>query len=169
MSVCGFVFHLLSIASPLQAQDWPQARATLEGVQRVMVAAGFSTGADFTPAVYNNEMMSTDVQLRLRESGIVVLEGPTAAAEADGMVAVTVDVLPVPEVGGIIFYNIRVRFLQLVLLARSPQSRAFATTWEDRHSGYMGENLFNAEISDVVTQQVERFLNAYLAANQGGN
>jgi hypothetical protein len=146
--------YLLTVPLTVRALDADGTRATLKGVTTVMVAIE-NLAKEYPPGL-TQDQLRTDVELKLRQSGI------TVAAESSEALYVQVSSFKVTNTSGTYVYYIAVEFQQLVTLKRRPAVFAFVSTW-DTH--YFGIDDSAAGIRNMVADLINRFLNAYLSVN----
>jgi len=111
-----------------------------------------------------SEQIQTDVELRLRKAGIRVLsEKERAETPGIPLLYVNVNVLKVKD-AFLYAYSIHVALQQLVLLERNTKISGLATTWDTGSVGTEGESHLR-DIRGGVADDVDKFINAYLAVN----
>jgi hypothetical protein len=136
--------------------DREEFRATLKGVDSVLVAV-----EDMEPGAERDGLtqsqIQTDVELRLRQSGITV--DPTSHY------ILYVNVNTVRTDDGFYAYNIEVSFAQAVMLLRAPETVLnFVPTWGVGSVGTIRANRLRNVRSRVI-DHVDKFINAYLEQN----
>jgi hypothetical protein len=136
--------------------DREEFRATLKGVNSVLVAV-----EDLDPVAERDGLtqsrIQTDVELRLRRSGVTV--DPTS------QYILYVNVNTVRTDGGLYAYNIEVSFAQAVALLRDPEVVLHVVpTWS---VGYVGTIRANRlpNVRSRVIDHVDKFITAYRAQN----
>jgi len=108
--------------------------------------------------------LQTDVELKLRQAGIrVVGSKENHTLPGAPYLYVSVNMLRGPE--GIVAYGIQVDLKQLVRLERDPTQQTIAPTWSEGAVGTVGISKLSTVRGDV-RDLVDKFINAYLAANQ---
>lgn len=145
------------------AADDETDRATLRGLAGVGVVVE-PLGKEIERDGLTAAQIQTDVELRLRRSGIHVLS-IAENRNAPGMpfLSVRVNVLKQKDIP-LYAFSIYVTLMQDVLLARDSKISSHAATWDTDSVGTVGE----AHLRDVrnsVGDYVDRFINAYLAVN----
>lgn len=105
--------------------------------------------------------LKTDVELRLRREGVPVI------SESDprpGLPYLYVRVSTIKSDNGLYAYSIDVSLRRIVVLNCVTRKIMIAQTWEEGNIGLIGAlNLKN--VRQTVGDYVDRFINAYLAAN----
>jgi hypothetical protein len=154
-----YIAVLLLFATPIgRAADEEITRRSLRGLKGVAVLV-----ESLKPEVEANGLtrvaIQTDVELKLRQTGIPVLDLGNANAVLD--VAVSV----ITHLDTLWPYVIEVQLLQDAALVRDPSIVApFARSWHVTVFGYVGKDGIRGRRDDV-KDQVDQFINAYLAAN----
>ena len=110
----------------------------------------------------------TDVELRLRQAGVPILTKQQVFDSA-GSPILDVDVHAVKATAGGVApfyaYNVHIELNQEVRLVRKPSLKVHATTWSAGSSvGVVAADELRS-VRDVVRDQTDQFINAYLAAN----
>jgi predicted amidohydrolase len=105
------------------------------------------------PFGLTEEQIKTDVELRLRKAGIKVVEGrwPLLAVSITTMIR-----------SATIFYAIEMGLSEIATLDRG--IRASGTIWNTGYMGVTGTAKIR-EVRNAVGDQVDKFINDYLAAN----
>lgn len=143
-------------------------RETLRGLRGVKVSID-----NFVPEAekegLSKSQLQVDVELRLRKAGIRVLT-EEEWLKTPGMPALYVLVTTHENKIGVHAFSIRVKLRQEVKLVRQPNFRTvLAGTYET--NGYVGtvgsSNLRN--LREAVADEVDVFINDYLAENPKGN
>jgi len=134
--------------------DSEATRESLRGIHKLFVSVALSEAAE--KLGLSKESLQTDIQLKLRQNGITVMEGEGGKL-ADGTLAVTITV-PSSAQGGSLFLSID----QPVRLARDSSTLIPATTWEVGGAFSSPGSKF---IRDTVGELLNRFLNAWLPVN----
>lgn len=158
----AFVLHLLNLASNVSAQDDADTRPTLRGFQGVHVVV-----EELSPQIEENglttKQLEMDTKLKLQTAGIKVLskeEFLRTVGKPYLYVNAHISILKT-QITRYIFY-IRVELNQEVSLVKSPTTVVPAVTWS---TGGWGIDFSLENIRDIVKNQVEKFVNAYLAVN----
>ena len=153
-----------AFVSPTLARDLPGERESLVGLEGVYVLVEEMSSRE-EQAGLARSTLQTDVEVKLRQTGIRVL------TETEGLVAPGSPFLHlhVKTVGlgeERLFYGIviRLQLVQAVVLARNRTIGLHAPTWESSGVGVTGAKLLY-RMRENVRDQVDEFINAYLAAN----
>jgi len=157
---------IMALVSPAVAQDTEGERATLAGLTGVYVLVeGMKPDAEKDGLARST--LQTDVELKLRQEKIRVLTSGERLA-APGMPYLYLRVGTFKNIKsdmGLYAFVINLELIQEVRLTRNPAITSLGATWQAR--GFVGtvgaENLHI--VRDDVRDQVDQFLNAYLAAN----
>lgn len=160
-----FMMALISSAEALENSllEWEQRqRKTLVGLTGVGVSVEVkSVKSDAETEGLAPSTLRTDVELRLRQSGIRVLTDPDDAVKQGTLQLI---VRTVKSEHGFYAFHIDLKLWQLVTLIRDPSIASAAPTWSTGDGGFIGNKRLS-EIRDRVRDMVDRFINAYLAAN----
>ena len=110
----------------------------------------------------------TDVELRLRQAGVPILTKQQSFDSAGSPILdIDVHAVKVTSEGVASFYayHVHIELNQEVRLVRKPSLKVHATTWSGGSSvGAIGADQLRS-VRDVVRDQTDQFINAYLAAN----
>jgi hypothetical protein len=177
-----FVLLLVKIFIPsavvsAQSRTGEPYRATLAGLPGVRVVAQATEGAE--EAGYSTNQLQADVELRLQQTSIPVLDR-AQALETAGFphLYVSVDASRTLENSpdehfrqSLIAFEITLEFVQSVTIVRQPDWRRpillpSAVTWATSRLVTVGSNLFLDEISQRVRDKVDEFSNDFQAANK---
>ena len=162
MAVSAF---MLALVSPAVAEGITELeQATLAGLTGVGVIV-LEMGPDAEIGGLAKSTLRTDVELRLRQAGIRVL-GENEALAAPGSPYLYLHVNTAKPQGGDIYaISIYLGLAQGVRLTRNPAIASMGTTWRAR--GTIGTAPANRlhQVRDAVRDNVDEFINAYLAAN----
>ncbi len=154
------VLALAPSALPGQQSGAP-ANIALRGVAAIMVVADSLPEGAAKAGLFASQLQ-TDVELRLRETGIGIL--PMSAAP--GSPVLFVQAALTPGEAGLIAYSAHMTFGEAVRLIRVPNVLTFGTTWEGpRVLGYASAEHVAEQVRKAVNDQVSAFLNAWLAVN----
>jgi hypothetical protein len=154
---------LLSLAATAWSFDTPAARSTLKGIKalRVQIAP---LPTDLQRLGLAWDQIQADVELRLRQAGIIVSQ---AEATATPLLWVALNSLPRGD-SFFVSFSIKLDLVQFVQLARDMSIGAPAPTWGvdtvgtgDMHPTETNRTAFR----DFVRELVDRFINAYLEQN----
>lgn len=150
-----FLFSV-PIAHAIDSQD---TRSSLRGLKGVEVIIDLSPRPEAEQNGLTTSAIRTDVELKLRQAGIPVL----ATEGGNPWLGVIVNV--VPSSGTIWPYAITVELRQNAFLLRDSSILALGTvTWSVGAISGVGKQDLSS-VRDVVKDQVDKFINAYLAVN----
>lgn len=155
----------LMLIAPCLADDSDSSRKTLRGLPGVLVAVD-----DLDQSTVRNNcpldaaQLKTDAELRLRKGGISVLSAEQLAKSPGGPVlSINISCTGNEEQS---FSAVLVMVSQEVVLARDPNVHLYVTTWSASGGiGMIGIEALEKSTRDKLADQVDKFLNAYLAAN----
>jgi len=143
------------------ALDDEAARATLKGLPGVVVGVG-----DIAPEIEHSgvtkQQLQTEVERQLRRAGLPVFSSQEAGAPPD-IAFFTVSVNTLRHTGGLYAYAVDLAVYQTAGLLRDPTPRSL-TTWAVGSIGLVEATDLRAIITSV-SQDVERFIQAYRAVN----
>lgn len=162
---CCLVLCLFGLLSPigLLGQDSERERKSLEGLSGVVVVV--SSDQVVEDAGYRQARMRTDVELRLRESGIRVLSPGEGLAAEEGYPVLRVR-LGAFQNGPSMTYIVHSELRQYVILIRDSElGLVQAATWSTTTYGITGWDRSRESMSEAVRDVVEVFINAYLSVN----
>ncbi len=153
---------IMALVSPAVAQDTENTRATLAGLTGVEVLVE-GMGTDAEKDGLAKSTLQTDVELKLRQAGICVLgENERFAVPGSPLLYLRVSTL-LGE--GLYVFDIILELNQMVRLVRNPSITLLTRTWAATGKfGLVGKNKLSTKREDV-RDQVDQFINAYLAAN----
>jgi len=155
---------MLCCIAPCKASDSEIDRASLKGVQGVLVLV-----EDLNPPEEQAGLKSADIQSdaeqQLKAAGIPLLSKPKSL-ETPGMPTVYISVTIASSTATDLWpFSIDVNFEQEVTLKRNPDTFIpTAVTWHVGSIGAVDKSGIRS-IRDRVTQQVAKFVNAYLTVN----
>ncbi|SRR6266550_4932395 len=156
---------LFSVAvSPLLGQgDDEDTRKTLAGLHRVRVIVQMSDSAGVQKDGLSQLQLQTDVEVKLRQTGIIVFSQHDA--QLGPWLNVIVNTLDVSSTNATSMYAVSVsaELYQWVTLARNPSVRVFVSTWSA--TGRFGTTAHVSSVRDLIRDMTDQFINAYLAAN----
>jgi hypothetical protein len=136
----------------------------LAGVTPQVTILSFDVPCNLT----KNELQ-TQVELRLRQSGIKVFSEMTEKEPNSLNILSVVVSLKDIDISSSRFYSVdsSTKLKEPVFLFRDPQKFTAATTWEalPSSSGVLREVPTKADILEAVNSSVDQFINDYLAAN----
>jgi hypothetical protein len=151
-----------TVVSPLLGQgDNEVARRTLVGLKSIAVVVE-ALGDDAERDGLERGQIQTDVELKLRQAGIVVI-AEDSIKPSSGILHVSVNPLKHPR--GLYAFNVELSLIQGARLARNASVATLATTWIIGRVGIVGVETFSSYVREVVRDQTDRFINSYLAAN----
>lgn len=145
------------------AGDAAMDRPSLRGLPGVSVLVELPT-PDALGQGMTIDKVRTIVELRLRKSGITVLENST---KQNGRPTLHVTLNAVkPEGHPILAYSIGIGFMQDVKLVRDEKIIApLATTWHVTYTGIAGVSVFPMSAKENLADLTDQFANAFLAMN----
>jgi hypothetical protein len=109
------------------------------------------------------DQIKTDVELRLRKAGVSVLtKEEWEKTPGKPYLYVNVNAFVYPDEPALCVYNIRMELQEMVTLDRG--LRAPDTIWPKERRMVVGKGNIR-KIRDVIGDQVDKFINEYLAAN----
>ena len=140
-----------------QAGDSSLSLSSLKGLAAFKVVVE-QLGPKIEGKGLTRQQLQTDVELRLRQAGV------TVSSDAPALLYANIAVVCNELVSAYCAYNINLEVQQTVRLAVSPESGTLlAATWSTGTTGLLGRRV--QLIRDGLKDQVDQFLNAYLAAN----
>lgn len=151
------------LVCPVLASDTEYDRATLAGLSGVHVLVE-NTTVERKEEWLSRATLQTDVELRLRQNGIRVLTRE-AQLTTPGSPFLYVRAVSMPDGFGGFVVCIELILSQGVVLERNPSIASTADTWSATSvMGRIGPNS-KFKVRETVRDQVDQFVNAYLAAN----
>jgi hypothetical protein len=161
----AFVVLFLFSTPIARALDTEVSRSSLRGLKGVAVVIEELP----TESEQNGLTVSairTDVELKLRQAGIVVAPLLDPATAGDAALMVDVGILPDSNVNVPIWsFSIQVSLGQNAALLRDPSIfLPLATTWGVSGFGSVGKQNLRS-VRDFVKDLVDKFINAYLTVN----
>lgn len=165
LSVFGLAAGMAGRRSWAVSPTYNPTRATLKGLTGMAVAVeGLS--ADAEKAGVTRARVRTEVELRLRQAGIRVLETQSEQSEAPGTPCLTVNLnvlaASLADQPPLVF-SVLVELKQRCVLERDAGTTAMATTWKT--GCVFRGGVLREQASEVVGEMVDDFLNDYLAVN----
>src|SRR5690242_12073585 len=150
--------------SPLVGQgDYEMTRKTLAGVKRICVLLQRSGNVGEEEGLDTNQIR-TDVELKLRQAGIVVLS-PEQSSSRGLSAFLYVNIFAFQREVVYAFY-IDLTIIQRVRLIRDPSVAVAGGTWSGQsYMGTVGRDGFADFVRSSVRDRTDEFINAYLAAN----
>jgi len=177
-------FISVSINSICQADDKAKDRATLRGIQSVIVKVQTwepEWRGELKKAGLEESYLQSLIERKLEKAGIPVLPEETAKrSETEGILNIRMKFLE-PERGRKIYttpdenefekldtkkkyvYAMRLNFRQMVLFPRNSALRPLAITWQTESLGFRRLTLIREDMMNVI----DVFIEAYLSENQG--
>jgi hypothetical protein len=150
-------FAMLFLTVPAWGTDTPMDRATLKGITEVQVLVE-TIDPEVERHGLTQSQLQTDLELRLKQSGIKVVSASPASLYVDIQI-MRVMVLPLYA------YSLEVAFQQPVRLDRDLKiSHVSAPTWSLSGSGVIMRQRVR-ELRSRVIEQVDQFINAYREQN----
>jgi hypothetical protein len=175
-------FISVSINSICQADDRARDRATLRGIQSVIVKVHSwepEWSAELKKAGLEESYLQSLIERKIEKAGIPVLpEEAAKRSETEGILNIRMKLLE-PERARKIYttldeneiekfdtkkkyvYAIRLNFRQMVLFPRDPALKALAITWQTESLGFRRLTLIRADVMNVI----DLFIEAYLSEN----
>lgn len=182
--VVVFFILLLSLGSFCRADDRARDRATLRGIQSIIVKVhSVEEGwrAELEKAGLSESVLESSIEQQLQKAGIQVLaEEDSNQSASEGILNVRLKfVAPEPAKKTFLaldekeekiekvdtkkkyVYAIRLNLRQLVHLKRDPSAAAFSITWQSESVGLRSIAL----IKDDIKNLVDVFIEAYISEN----
>lgn len=154
----------LSLCLPLYAQNTPDSRSTLSGIEAVAIQV-VPTPEEIAEKGISTTVLAVEVERALKTGGVpinypvppdTIAEGPYLLLEVVALLDSYIDQ---------VVYTIRLEFIQAVVLERDSTMRAFgAPTWSVGGTGVYSRGWRQAIIDDVGAFTAQ-FVDAYLQAN----
>jgi len=163
----GCLVCLLScFAVPPAAAEHPMERATLKGIGAILVIIE-EIEADVERAGLSNATLQTDVEVRLRQSGIRVISSSERNTVQGSYANLYVNVNVLHSSNCLSYvYSVRAEVTQPVLLERDHKIFTIASTWRATGSiATAGSARFATTAREEVRDQIDQFINAFLAMN----
>ncbi len=158
-AVVALVVVLLTL--PGVSHALTDEQKALVGLQGVRVSAEF-VEPEAERLGLTKAQIQTDVELRLRKAGVRIITEEEWLKKPGGFLYVAVDT-QFREDPPIVVYSIRVEFKELVRPTRGGDT-LLASTWLRGGMGSVGKSKI-AMIRGALGDQVDQFINDYLAAN----
>lgn len=136
-------------------------RESLRGIKRIKVEVSITQMRPEAGEVVS-ESSRTTVELRLRQSGVVVVDD-AQASDGFATLRIRVGLAPARD-DALVAYLVQSELRQLVSLARDREIIVRAQTWAALAVGYAGAGQVDS-IGRAVEGQSDKFVNDYLAAN----
>ena len=138
-------------------------RPTLKGLRGVAVIVT-PQSSEVQQNGLTTSAIQTDVELKLRQAGIPILELNLDNVSAPTFAQLHVNVSVFTHSDGIWPFAIRIDVSQAVSLKRDPSIVLNAATWDETSYGMVGKQNVRS-VRDGVKGLVDKFINAYLAMN----
>ena len=152
-----------AVVSPLVGQgDEEYTRKTLAGLKDVYVVVE-PIKDEAERAGLRRDQVTTDVELKLRQASITVLGEHATFPAGTALLYVNVHAFESPGLD-LYAYSVEVQVHQQVRLIRDPTVTVLTATWSTGSLGLAGP-AYLSSVRDVVRDQTDQFINAYLAAN----
>ena len=155
---------IMTLVSPAVALDSEFERTTLAGLTGVKVEVWHENPDAERDGLWRSTLQ-TDVELKLRQAGIrVPAEDKWPGTPGAPFLRLTVGTLRVDD--RLYAYCVHLKLYQDVRLARDPTVTVPAPTWHPRDQiGTVPPKNLSNEVRESVRDMVDKFINAYLAAN----
>ena len=148
---------------PLAGQvDSPNSRKTLTGLTQFFVLVE-NLAEDAEHDGLSRTQIQTDVELRLRQAGIPVVDSSRAWDAGYPYLYVSVQTHK-SQRGASYAWVLEVHLTQSVALVRNPSIISLAPTWGTGQFGSVGVDKLPS-LRDNIRDLVDRFINAFLAEN----
>jgi len=173
----------VSINSICQADDRARDRATLRGIQAVIVKVHSwepEWRAELKKVGLEESYLQSLIERKLEKAGILVLpEEAAKRSETEGILNVRMKFLE-PEAARKVYttldenqiekadtkkkyvYAIRLNLRQMVVLPRNPALKALAITWQTESVGFRRLTLIREDVMNLI----DVFIEAYLSENR---
>ncbi len=159
------VLLTLSVAGQsMFGSDLANTRATLRGLKGIYVAVE-ELDSDVEAEGVNREQLQSDVERRLRNSGITLLkeQNEYLSSMQSGLLYINVNSVKNDTSMAIC---IEVSLKQRVLLERDLSIKTLATTWSSDEVTLEAAPRISSDVRNLVLEHVDKFLDAYLSANR---
>jgi hypothetical protein len=156
---------LLSAILPLEAgygYDDQTARDTLRGISAITVFVTYGGRTDSEPSGLSKDQVKNNVELRLREAGIRVVD-PKEAVRLKHVSAELLVSINCMDYQSIYACYLETQLVQAVHVEKNDQFTA-TPTWSVKRFVLLGTERIRA-IHDYTKDMVDQFLNAYVAVN----
>ena len=155
ISVLIFLFSALTVFG----YDDPESRKTLKGLEKIYVTVSVSN--EVYPVTKTN--ITTDIELMLRREGITLGDSEQTTIDVnDAALIVEIGIAKLDDIE-VLVYEITVSIYQHALLPRIDKYYG-VVTWSTGGFGSVGSAKV-ASIRNLIKDQVDVFLNAYLSVN----
>jgi hypothetical protein len=179
-----FFFILLSLSSFCQADDRARDRATLRGIQSIIVKVHpveSEWPAELEKVGLSESVLQSSIEQQLQKAGIQVLAGEASNQSAfEGILSVRLkfvahepakktflslddkeEKIETADTKKKYIYALRLNLRQMVALQRDSSVKAFSITWQAESVGLRRLAL----IKDDIKSQVDVFIEAYASEN----
>jgi hypothetical protein len=179
-----FFFILLSLSSFCQADDRARDRATLRGIQSIIVKVHpveSEWRAELEKVGLSESVLQSSIEQQLQKAGIQVLAGEASNQSAfEGILSVRLkfvahepakktflslddkeEKIETADTKKKYIYALRLNLRQMVALQRDSSVKAFSITWQAESVGLRRLAL----IKDDIKSQVDVFIEAYASEN----
>ena len=154
------LFIAIVACASARASDGAADRESLRGLTGVYVLV--EKLPDRLQTLVTDDQIQTDVELRLRKTGIRVLS-EEEWLQASGHPTLYVNVNAV-SVEGKYSYSVNADLTQDVMLVRN-KATARGNTWSTDGVGQVAEGNLRSRVREVLGDTIDRFANAYLSVN----
>ena len=154
---CAIAILLSGCGTRLFAGDDPGARQTLKEIKGVNVF--IEPLGPASDGLLTVEQLRTDVQLRLRSAGVKILDPGSATLYINANIMTA----PAP-ITGLYAFNCKVSLMQTVFVPINSVTTTLGT-WSLESLGMVGRDNLSRVFRETLSDQVDKFLNAYLSVN----
>jgi hypothetical protein len=155
MRLFASVFFLFVALSSMRASDAEYNRQSLHGLRDIEIAVE-DLNAEAAKVGLTQQDLQTDVELRLRQSGVRVGPNPTAYLSLRAIVMRSSNVYAI---------RLSLELNQVVRLVRDPKIVVTADTWSVSGLLMVSPTRARNGVREHVREMVDQFLNAYLEQN----
>ena len=156
---------LLVAGQSMFGSDLANTRATLRGLKGIYVAVE-ELDSDVEAEGVNREQLQSDVERRLRNSGITLLKEQNEYLSSMQSGLLYINVNSVKNDTPMHAICIEVSLKQRVLLERDLSIKTLATTWSSDEVTLEAAPRISSDVRNLVLEHVDKFLDAYLSANR---
>jgi len=167
-ALLGTLVLFSAVAQPLVGQDENKANhwASLVGLKRIVVQVGMFGDTDGSGLTQDPLQTAAELELRRADIPAYPLTDTLDLRRwpvLDVLITLNCDK---EHLDGACTYLIAAELYEYVMLARPPGASVFASTWQTRPNfGVVGRENVRRMVQDEVRDMMDRFANAYLAAN----
>ena len=146
-------------------EDDSDSRKTLSGIKSLDISVSDIGQDAIIQRGLTSSQIQTDVELKLRSSGIKIIPSPKQNPTNVGDPHIFVQITIIKTDNDLVAFDVNFELRQIVSLTRDHSILAYATTWRAGVTGLIP--LTRSErIRDVAKDLTDQFINAYLAANK---